>query len=128
KYHDAIPAYEKLIDLNRPSENVYQKLGYSYLQTMRPEKAIEYYTMAINEYDDKNPQTHFEIAQAYFSIGNDEQAIRHIEISMLLKTPDYSKEYLLLSTIYNKQKNYVKQMEVLRQAVDYHPQDEAFLY
>ncbi|WP_339610995.1 tetratricopeptide repeat protein [uncultured Planktosalinus sp.] len=53
-FHNAIVGYNKLLELNRPSENVYLKLGYAYAQVMDFEKSIEHYTIAINEYDDKN--------------------------------------------------------------------------
>lgn len=86
-YHKAIEAYSKLIELNRPSENVHQKLGYSYMRTMRHEKAIEHYTVAINEFDDKNPQTHLEISQAYMALREFEKAERHIQLAMFLKEP-----------------------------------------
>lgn len=127
-YHNAIEGYEKLVELNRPSENVYQKLGYSYAAVMNHQKAIEHYTNAINYYDDKNPQTHFEIAQAYRSLRYFDKAEKHLEIAILLKEPRLEGEFMELIEIYNRQKEYKKTIEVIHLARKYYPDNEFFLY
>lgn len=127
-YHKAIEAYSKLIELNRPSENVHQKLGYSYLRTMRPEKALEHYTIAINEFDDKNPQTHLEISQVFMALREFEKAERHIQIAMFLKEPQLEQEYITLFDIYNHQRDYRKAFETIKEATQAYPENEFFAY
>lgn len=127
-FHKAIEGYKRLLELNRPSENVHQKLGYCYARTMRHQKAIEHYSIAINEFDDKNQQTHFEIAQAYTALSYFDKAERHIEIAMLLKEPQLENEYQALYDIYHRQKKYQKAFETIRKASKKYPENERFYY
>ncbi len=127
-YHKAIEVYEKLIALYRPSENVHQKLGYSLMQTLQYEEAIEHYTIAINEYEDQNPLTHYEIAQAFTALHYFDKAERHLEIAMLLKEPQLDNEYLALMEIYLRQKDFKKNFEITKKAVSHNPENEVFLY
>lgn len=127
-YHKAIEAYNKLLALNRPSENVHQKLGFCYARTMRYEKAIDHYTIAINEFDDKNPQTHYEIAQAYSALFYLDKAERHFEIAMLLKEPQLENEYMGLYSVYTRQKNFKKAFETIKEASEKYPESELFTY
>lgn len=127
-FHKAIESFQKLLELNRPSENVYQKLGYCYARTMRHQKAIDHYTIAINEYDDKNPQTHYEIAQAYRALYYLDKAERHFEIAMLLKEPQLENEYLGLYSVYTRQKNFKKAFDIIKEASEKYPENQVFTY
>lgn len=127
-FHKSVESYKKLLELHRPSENVHQKLGYAYIQTNRYEEAIEHYRIAINEYEDQNPLTHYEIAQAYIALHYLDKAKRHIEIAMLLKEPQLDNEYLALMEIYLRQKDFKKNFETTRMALSHNPENEMFLY
>ena len=127
-FHKAIESYNKLLELNRPSENVYQKLGYAYAQVMNFEKSIAHYTVAINEYDDKNPQTHFEISQAFMALKYYEKAERHLEIAMFLKEPQLEQEFNSLYELHRRQKNYKKAFEIIQEASKKYPENERFYY
>lgn len=128
KYYKSIEAYDKLIALNRPSENVYQKLGYAYAQTFDYEKSIEYYNKALEDYDDKNPETHYEIAQSYTSLHYFDKAEEHLNTALLLKQPQLEKEYNALLQVYSRQKEYKKSIDLLKEALVYYPDNEFFLY
>lgn len=127
-YHEAIAGYNKLVALNRPSENVHQKLGYAYARVMDFEKSIEHYTLAINDYNDKNPDTHYEIATSFIALHYYEKAQRHLEIAMLLKEPQLEQEYTSLFEIYHRQKNYQKAFEIINEASKKYPENEFFSY
>tara|TARA_R110000850_G_scaffold190308_4_gene316238 strand:- start:12898 stop:14031 length:1134 start_codon:yes stop_codon:yes gene_type:complete len=127
-FHKAIEGYNKLIELNRPSENVYQKLGYAYMQVMDFEKSIEHYTIAINDYNDKNPETHYEIATSFMALHYYEKAKRHLEIAILLKEPQLEQEYHSLYELHHRQKDYKKALEIIRKVSGKYPENERFLY
>lgn len=127
-FHKAIAGYNKLLELNRPSENVYLKLGFAYAQVLDFEKSIEHYTIAINDYNDKNPEAHYEIATSFMALHYYEKAQRHLEIAMLLKEPQLEQEYTSLFELYHRQKKYKTALEILNEASKKYPGNEFFRY
>lgn len=125
-FHEALVGYHKLLDLNRPSENVHIKLGESYMRVFNHQKAIEHFTIAINNYDDQNPKTHYEISQAFSALHYFDKAERHLEIAMQLKEPQLEKEYQALYDIYHRQKKYKKAFETIKEASQKYPNNEHF--
>ena len=62
----------------------HENLAECYQNTNRFEKAIEQLTILINEYDDKNPDWHYQIGRSYASLRDYEKAKRHYEIAIVL--------------------------------------------
>jgi len=128
EYHEAVKTYEQLLELNQSNEQLHEKLAISYTNTNQFEKAIDQYTILINEYSDKIPSYHSNLARAYIAIKEYEKAIRHIEIAIVLQDIPLDGEYLQLSTIYKKQGNDKLVFEMMRKAVQENPEDEMLQY
>ncbi|MBL4662916.1 MAG: hypothetical protein JKY22_05030, partial [Flavobacteriaceae bacterium] len=92
------------------------------------EKAIEQYTILINEYDDQTSEWHYGIGATYLSLKDYEKARRHIEIAILLKDLPVEDEYMTLSYLFSAMKDYRSQMEVLSNVVNNYPQNERAQY
>jgi len=128
EYHDAVAAYEKLLERNQGNEQLHEKLAISYTNTNQFEKAIAQYTVLINKYNDKVPSYHTNLAKAYIALKEYDKAIRHTEIAIVLQDISLEGEYLQLSTIYKRQGNDKKVFEMMGKAVKENPYDEMLSY
>ena len=127
-YHKAANTYEKLLELNQSNERLHQQLAVSYNQTNRFEKAIQQYTILINEYDDKNPSWHFNIAKNFAALRYLDKAQHHYEISIALLDLPLDESYLALSSVFNKKKEYKNQFSTLQKAVHENPKNQRAKY
>jgi tetratricopeptide (TPR) repeat protein len=127
-YHLSAKTYEKLLALNQSNEQLHENLAISYIQTNQFEKAIEQYTILINEFNDKIASWHFALGNAYSALRYYDKAIRHIEIAVVLQDISLEREYLALATIYKQQKNYKLVFEMMQKAVGENPTSETLQY
>ena len=123
-YHEALSAYKKLLKFNQSNIPLHENLAVSFTKTNQFEKAIEQYTVLINEFDDKNPKWHYLIGRVYMSLRDYEKARRHLEIAILLKDLSVEAEYWALSDLFGRQKEYKKQMKALEKMISENPQNE----
>ena len=128
EYHNAIAAYLKLIELKQSNTQLHENLAISYHKTNQFEKAIDQFTILINSYDDKNPSYHYNLGKVYMSLREYEKAKRHIEISIILQDIPLDEEYITLSYIYDREKKYKEEMEVLEKALKENPNNEIAKY
>jgi tetratricopeptide (TPR) repeat protein len=128
EYHNAIAAYLKLIELKQSNTQLHENLAISYHKTNQFEKAIDQFTILINTYDDTNPTYHYNLGKVYMSLKEYENAKRHIEISIVLQDIPLDEEYISLSYIYDREKNYKEEMEVLEKALKENPTNEIAKY
>ncbi len=128
KYHDAIATYESLLELKQKNTRLLEQLALSYGQTNQFEKAVEYFTLLINQYDDKNPSWHYNIGKSFMALGDFERGRRHVEIAAALKDVPLDAEYTSIAISYNREGNYKKAMEFLQKAVNENPSNETALY
>ena len=63
-FRDAIPYFEKLLDLGESKSFLYQKLGYAYFKAWEFEKAKTMYKTAIGMEED-NPELYYELGHVY---------------------------------------------------------------
>jgi len=127
-YHGALDAYKKLMDLGQNNVQLLENMAVCYANTNQYEKAIEYYTILINEYDDTHAKWHFQIARSYSALRYDEKAQRHFEISIVLKDVSTEVEYWSLSQLFGRRKEYGKQMEALRKVIAQNPKNDRAYY
>tara|TARA_R110002124_G_scaffold120895_6_gene278964 strand:- start:22329 stop:23471 length:1143 start_codon:yes stop_codon:yes gene_type:complete len=128
QYHEAIVSFEKLDSLNYSTVQFHESLAKSYVQTNRFEAAINQYTILINQFDDKNPSWHFHIAQSYMALHYFEKAERHINIAIGLQEIPLDGEYSALARIYNRKKEFKKEMKALEKALGENPRNELAQY
>lgn len=127
-YHEALASYKKLVALKQSNIQLHENLAACYRNTNQFEKALEQYTILINEYDDKTPEWHYGIGATYLALKNYEKARRHIEIAILLKDLPIEDEQMTLSYLFSAIKDYRSQMEVLNKVVNNYPQNERAMY
>lgn len=128
EYHNAIAAYLKLIELKQSNTQLHENLAISYHKTNQFEKAIDQFTILINTYDDTNPTYHYNLGKVYMSLKEYENAKRHIEISIVLQDIPLDEEYISLSYIYDREKKYKEEMEVLEKALKENSTNEIAKY
>ena len=128
EFHDAIATYNLLISKGESYVSLHENLAKSYSQTNQFEKALEQYSILIQNFDDQNPKWHHEVAVLYRMMGEYEKAKRHLNIAIgLLETP-LSNEYMEMATIYKRHKDYKNEMTALRKALANNPNNEMSLY
>ena len=127
-FHGALTAYKKLLELKQSNIQLHENLAMCFRSTNQFEKAIEQYTILINEYDDQTSEWHYGIGATYLSLKDYEKARRHIEIAILLKDLPVEDEYMTLSYLFSAMKDYRSQMEVLNNVVNNYPQNERAQY
>lgn len=128
QYYKAVTTFEKLIELGYSNEQIHEKLADNYMEILAFPKAIDQYTILISQYNDRNPQWHYQLGRAHFAIGASEKAIAYINTAISLKDLSLVSEYLLLSSIYKKQKNHKKVFEMLGFALKDAPKSEVLCY
>lgn len=127
-YHSAATAYEQLIQMKQSNVQLHENLGVSYRQTNRFEEAIEQYTILINEYNDKNPSWHFNLAKSYEALRYLDKAQRHYELSIILQDIPLDDAFIALSEVFKKQLDYKNQFTTLQKAVGENPENQLALY
>ena len=127
-YHGALSAYKRLVALNQSTVQLHENLAVCFRNTLQHTKAIEQYTILINEYDDQTSKWHYGIGIIYMSLKDYEKARRHIEIAILLKDLPIEDEQMTLSFLFRATKDYRSQMEVLNKLVNNDPQNEVAMY
>lgn len=127
-HHLAAKTYEKLLELNQSNVQLHENLAESYTKTNQFEEAIEQYTILINEYDDKNPSWHFNIAKNFEALRYLDKAQHHFEIAILLQDIPLDASYFAIAGVFMKQKAYKNQLEALQKAVNENPENQAALY
>lgn len=127
-YHEAVKNYELLLNANQSNEQLHENLAISYVQTNQFEKAIDQYTILINEYNDKIPSYHFNLAKAYQALHYYDKAIRHTEIAIVLQDISLEREYLQLATIYKRQGDPKLVFEMMGKAVAENPNSDMLHY
>lgn len=127
-YHLAAETYETLMEFGQSNIQLHENLAVSYNQTYRYEEAIAQYTILINEYDDKNPGWHFNIAKNFEALRYLDKAQHHFEVAIVLLDIPLDASYFALASVYKKQKDYKNQLEALQKAVKENPENQAALY
>ncbi|UWX55417.1 hypothetical protein NYZ99_02380 [Maribacter litopenaei] len=101
-FRDAIPYFEKLIELGEHKPFIYQKLGYAYYKTWEFEKAKMIYKMAIGMEVD-NPELYYELGHVYLKDRVLDSAQIFIKRAIEVKKPNLAKEYETLASIAREQ-------------------------
>lgn len=77
-YEDAIAAFSALDNLNQFNAILYQKLGYAYEKTNRPDLAVKYYEQA-DLLDSSSRWLKIKLAKAYRTVGELDQALEVLD-------------------------------------------------
>jgi tetratricopeptide (TPR) repeat protein len=94
KYRDAIEVLEKVIELSKPEDVIYEAIGHCYDKLKNYAQARFYYRKATHLRQDDG-KLFYKIACTYFNEGNWEKSIRQLDHALKLQRDQY--EYLLLA-------------------------------
>lgn len=89
----ALPALEAALAEDPANVKIYQYLGVVYLQLERPEDAIAVYLKALPRGGEEAPRFAYNLGNAYFGLGNYEQAIRYYS-EAIAGNPSYGSAWL----------------------------------
>ncbi|TLP74509.1 tetratricopeptide repeat protein [Maribacter sp. ACAM166] len=112
QFKNAIPFFERVLDLGENKEYVYEKLGYSYFMNWEFEKAKQNYTVLLSR-DDSNSQTYFSLASIYQKEKKLDSAKMFINKAMEVQKPIFAEGYSRLADI-------ARDQEDLKTALDYY--------
>ncbi|MEL6810205.1 MAG: tetratricopeptide repeat protein [Bacteroidota bacterium] len=123
-YHGALDSYKKLEELGHGNQQLHENMAVCFSKTNQYEKAIDHYTILINQYDDTHAKWHYQIAGCFSALRYDEKAQRHLEIAIVLKDISTEAEYWSLSQLFGRQKKYAAQMDALRKVIAQNPKND----
>jgi tetratricopeptide (TPR) repeat protein len=127
EYREAIPHYEKLLELGQESEFIYSKLGFAHYQLFDYTMAIEYYKKAL-EIEDRNSGTHYTLGKLYAQTGELDKSETHLLMSILIKKQPVDAEFLSLGLTYKLQEKHKDALEYFIKALEENPDNERALY
>ncbi|NER12787.1 tetratricopeptide repeat protein [Leptobacterium flavescens] len=121
-FEEAIPWLERLLELGNEKEYIYEKLGRSYREELKYDKALLAYEK-LKEFDDTNPKPWLEMGHIYWYKKEYEKAISHIKESIELQQFSFPKEYTALARIYLEMRNKGKALEYYKLAHKEEPEN-----
>lgn len=127
QYKNAIPWFEKVLDLGETKDYVYEKLAGSYNHIWEFEKSKEAYTILLKR-DDTNSQTYFSLARVYEKEKKLDSAKIFINKAMDIQKPIFAKGYVALAEIARQQNEVKKAFSYYEMAHHEDPQDARIFY
>jgi len=127
-YHQAIKDYKLLLSLGKKEEKLHFNLADSYYKVLDIEKAIEQYTLLINEFDDKSEVYHYNLGVCYSALHYNLKAIKEFELAIALKYTPLDTEYYAISRAYKYEGNTKQEIRMLKKAILENPNDEMLHY
>ena len=77
KYHEAEQSARQALEINSHYAPAWKILGQTFMKQSQDARAIEAYQKAILEFP-QYTEAHWELAQAYFKVGNTKKAVEHL--------------------------------------------------
>lgn len=126
-YKEAIPHYEKLIELGQESAFIYTKLGFAYYRESNYKGAIKMYKNAL-KIENHNSDTHYTLGKLYALTGDLDKSETHFLMAILMKNQPVDAEFLSLALTYKMQEKDKEALEYFNKALAENPENERALY
>lgn len=127
QYENAIPWFEKVLELGETKDYVYEKLAHSYNHNWEFEKAKEAYNILLDR-DDENSQTYFSMAKVYVKEKKLDSAKLYVKRAMEVQKPIFAQGYNALAEIARQQNEVNKAFSYYEMAHREDPQDARIFY
>lgn len=111
---------EKLIDKNEAKKDDYEKLGYSYYQLQKLDKAIAAFKM-VAKLDKTNLEAYYNLGLLYNLKGDYKKAKKYVQLTIFYKKQGLGKQYQTLGLAYKGLQNYHKAMCFFKLALKENP-------
>lgn len=126
-YKEAIPHYEKLIELGQESAFIYTKLGFAYYRESNYKGAVKMYKNAL-KIENHNSDTHYTLGKLYALTGDLDKSETHFLMAILIKDQPVDAEYLSLALTYKMQEKHKMALEYFNKSLAENPENERALY
>jgi tetratricopeptide (TPR) repeat protein len=130
RYSEAIPEYRKAIEMNATAPDLHYRLGRALLLQSHSAGALTEASDAFRAELAISPEdsaSEFQLGQIALVQGNGEQARTHYETALRL-TPRFASAAVALGKLYAQEKQYDRAIELLKQATNLQPENEAAHY
>jgi tetratricopeptide (TPR) repeat protein len=127
-YHQAIKDYNLLLQLGKKDEKLHINLADSYYKVLAIEKAIDQYSILINEFDDKNDVYHYNLGICYSALHYNIKAIKEFESAIVYKYTPLDNEFYAIARAYKYEGNTKQEIKMLKKAISENRNDEIMQY
>ena len=127
QYKNAIPWFEKVLELGERKEYVYEKLAYSYYKDWEFDKARDTY-LELLKINDENSDTYFGLAEVYQKNKKLDSAVVYIKKGMEIKKPIFAKGYNALAGLARERGDMNKAFMYYEKAHDEQPEEPRYYY
>lgn len=128
EYLDAINTLEKVVALGKNTEQIHDMLATGYALSFQYKKAIEEYTILLNEYNDKNPNYHYNLGKCLMGEERFKEGISHVKLAITILDVSLHDEYVTLAVGYSREQNYQEAFNNLKLAINEDPKSEKAHY
>jgi len=127
-YHQAIKEYNLLLKLGKNDAKLHVNLADSYYKVLAIEKAIDQYSILINEFDDKNDVYHYNLGICYSALHYNVKAIKEFESAIVYKYTPLDNEFYAIARAYKYEGNTKQEIKMLKKAISVNSNDEMMQY
>jgi len=124
EYKKALFWFEKLINLKKATQYVYEKAAFSAYRVDKILKSIAYYEAAL-KLDEGNYFYHSQLAKLYYQDGIIDKAEHHASQAIVAKMIDTSGDYYILGLVAFDRKEHGKAIKLFKMALEENPDYEA---
>ncbi|MGC1516066.1 MAG: tetratricopeptide repeat protein [Maribacter sp.] len=127
QYKNAIPLFERVLELGETKDYVYEKLGDCYTKNWEFEKAKEMYGILLQR-NDANSQTYFDLASVYWKEEKLDSAKALIKKGMEVQKPIFAYGYTTLADIARQEKDMETALQFYKLAHEEDANDARIFY
>ncbi len=120
QFKEAIPSFERLLEMGERKEHIYLKLAHSYFKEWEYEKAINTYSELLQA-DDSLAAAYNGLGQVYAETDRLDSAIINFKKSIQVQDPVLSGEYTALAHIARRRKDLKKALKYYKLAYEEDP-------
>jgi tetratricopeptide (TPR) repeat protein len=119
EFDQAVEEFEKLLEIEPNSAQVYTNIGCTFLDAGKPQQAIEQFKLAI-KYKPDLAQAYYNLANALRSEAKNEESVSYYMQAVKVK-PDYAKAWLDLAITLNELGKYDQAIESFHKVLELNP-------
>ncbi|MGB3776668.1 MAG: tetratricopeptide repeat protein, partial [Leeuwenhoekiella sp.] len=124
---DAIPLFEKLLELGQNSQFIHEKLGMAYYKIRNYDRAIEHYQKGL-DFSEEDFYIHSNLAKLYNFKEDFKNAEKHGQLAILFKNLPLDGDYYTLGNTYKIHKKWKMAMVYFNKTLTENPDHREALY
>lgn len=128
EYQSAIETLTQVVELGKKTEQIHDILATSYALTFQYKKAVDEYKILLSQYNDKNPNYHYNLGKCLMGVENFEQGRAHVKMAIAILDVSLHDEYVTLAVGYSREQKYQQAFTNLKLAIKEDPKSEKAHY